>query len=436
MAAEVAPELHDIGDGVLVGQVLSGEVPYETLDPAQQREFFAYARDRNLLTAAQLIAIAPEQADVASVTDEIVQAKEAREAGTARLRERLDYDASRADYRQAYPSPSPVLGMNSPTQRVEGDVQAALDDAVRLIKGDAHSGAGAGGVTVESEREFKDWLIEFLPEGFSDFMRVPELGSVLRQLWRDKITDPSRISGAIMGTEWYQNNSAQAREWQGTITLDPASARQMIQSRAANIMLRVQSSGGRISAAEALQVAQQSYEAGWSEDTVSLFAGSKASNTINPAQVQAYTYAVKKKAGDWFVPMTDQAAASMARKMAAGKMPEGAIDDWMMKAAKSRFPHLSDIIDQGISPGEYFSPYQQAIANVMEISPDAVNLLDDPKWMKITGVSDGKTIRPMTISEALNYARELPEYRKTRDANSRGAELTEFLAEQFGKVSV
>ena len=103
--------------------------------------------------------------------------------------------------------------------------------------------------------------------------------------------------------------------------------------------------------------------------------------------------------------------------------------------AKSRFPSLAPMIDQGYTVKNLFDPYVQEIGKWLEIPTTGINLAEDMRFKPIidhTG-ADGEH-RPMSLYEMGQYVRTLPEWQTTNNAKTSARNLADFVAKKFGSV--
>jgi hypothetical protein len=88
----------------------------------------------------------------------------------------------------------------------------------------------------------------------------------------------------------------------------------------------------------------------------------------------------------------------------------------------------------GITPADVLAPVRQAIAENLELNPEAVDLLD-PDFNEVMQIEtkDG-TFRPMTAAEASTWARSQEAFKGTKTAEQAASGLAERLGQTFGKV--
>ena len=106
-------------------------------------------------------------------------------------------------------------------------------------------------------------------------------------------------------------------------------------------------------------------------------------------------------------------------------------------AAKERFPTLSGVIDQGMTPQQYFAPYSQRISKLLERPVDFMSERDSGIFDQIAaGMPDDKFgQRTMTFSEMNKYVRGLDEWQYTKNANDEARKTADNIGRMFGFVA-
>lgn len=162
---------------------------------------------------------------------------------------------------------------------------------------------------------------------------------------------------------------------------------------------------------------------------------------FNAMQRAGYIRDIKDKAiatgSQYFVKLNNEEILNYARQIAADDMSEESLLGVIRERAKAQFSWLSDVIDSGTSLQEYFKPHREEIARLLEVSPEAINFMDDPKWQKIvqrpTDAQDN-SLRSMSLFETQQYVRGLEEWKATNNARSESAKMAGALAEVFGGI--
>ena len=105
--------------------------------------------------------------------------------------------------------------------------------------------------------------------------------------------------------------------------------------------------------------------------------------------------------------------------------------------AKERFPTLSGVIDQGITPQQYFAPYKQRVSALLERPVDFMGERDSGLFDHIAmGMPDDKFgQRTMTFTEMNQYVRGLDEWQYTKNANDEARQVADNVGRMFGFVA-
>jgi hypothetical protein len=268
------------------------------------------------------------------------------------------------------------------------------------------------------------------------FLGNPEVGPLLRRAaiegW-----DEARLYGAVQGTGWWRSTSAAQREWQRLQGEDPAEAGRLAAETAAAIANQVASLGLQFSPEQVQEMALQATANGWTDAQVI----DQMLVNVNWANVAAGDLTgtvdqVKAVAGQYLVGVSDETARQYAVAIASGEMSLQGVQSAMQAHAKTRWGWMADMIDQGVAPADYFAPVRDTIARELELTPDAVNLMDS-KWLSLVETSgeDGKP-RAATLNEARLAARKDPLYAQTSSAQELATQAARAIGEVFGRSGI
>lgn len=105
--------------------------------------------------------------------------------------------------------------------------------------------------------------------------------------------------------------------------------------------------------------------------------------------------------------------------------------------AKERFPTLSGVIDQGITPQQYFAPYSARVSKLLDRPVDFMSERDSGIFDQIaSGMPDEKFgQRTMTFTEMNEYVRGLDEWQYTKNANDEARQIANNVGRMFGFVA-
>lgn len=289
-----------------------------------------------------------------------------------------------------------------------------------------------------SDEQIKSWLR--LHYGYAaGWVDQPEVGPILLRAAREG-WDPLKLQGEISGTSWWRSTSDSARQWANLTVTDPASAEQQRTQRIAELGAQAQTMGLALAPERLKLLAEDSLRFAWSSQQLRSALVAESSYSPQQAaqgQLGANTATVKALAASYFVPMSEQSAFQYGQALTAGTLTTDGLAVQLASLAKGRFPTLAKVIDSGVTPSAYFSPYRETIAQLLEVSPDSVDLLNDPRWSAVIDtVPQGGTMadrRPMTLSETQAYARGLPEWDKTQNARTAAGNMAQFISSKFGR---
>lgn len=266
----------------------------------------------------------------------------------------------------------------------------------------------------------------------------PEIGSILIEAamhgW-----DPARLQGRLAQTKWWKNTSESARQWDALVISDNATAARRIKETNLSFALEANRLGVPIDKNRLYAMSVQALRHGWNEDEQRLALAAELRWRPDKAPTGAVAQMmgdVRTVAADHMVSVTDRQAFEWSKRIAGGVSTMDAVTQQMRLLAAARFPHLADEIGQGVTPAQFFTPYRNTIAQVLEVTPDEVDLMSN-EWAPVVSYADPRTgeTRPMTFAEAERYARSRPGWSHTANAWETGSQAADALMQIFGKVA-
>lgn len=322
---------------------------------------------------------------------------------------------------------SPAKGSPGATGQPVLQPAPAFAAASGVISPSAGLGAGASVADLEAYvRKTYGYMAGFLD--------IPEVRNVLlnaaRLGWGSE-----ELYGALSATTWWKTTSASARQWQQLLSEDPASAQAQAAANAASISDLAKTHGLNLSGAQIGQLAVSAAQYGWSNDqTLDAILKNVTWGQLEGGSITADADKVKAIAGRFMVNLGDQTAQDWALRIAKGELTEEGVTSILQQQAKSRWSYMSDLIDQGVAPADYFAPVRDTIANTLEIGSDQVDMLS-PQYLKMLEVRDPKSgeLRAATLNEAMLSARRDPRWAGTRNAQDLTASAISGLQAAFGR---
>jgi hypothetical protein len=152
-----------------------------------------------------------------------------------------------------------------------------------------------------------------------------------------------------------------------------------------------------------------------------------------------YKSGVENMAGQYMIGLSDASIDEWVTGMFESEDPDlqlALYREEMQQLAKERFPTIGGLIDQGMTPKQYFAPYKDKAELLLERPVDFMG--GDANWFdKIAnGTPDNETgSRVMTYTEANKYVRGLPEWQTTKNANDEAREIADNIGRMFGFVA-
>lgn len=239
------------------------------------------------------------------------------------------------------------------------------------------------------------------------------------QVYADAINNnwsADRITAALQNTQWWKTTPNPERQWLALQSTDPATAQQKIDLvvRQVNdiesqLGVKLDPNGGFYSPSFAFLV--KAAQEGWDENRIRYELIAATKGQAPGGEVAKNAADVKSLAGQYGVPLSDQATMDWADKITQGAMTPDAVKGYLIEQAKSLFPALSSALDQGVTVQQYAAPYIQLAQQELNINPSDVNFTDK-KWMTPLNQIDPKTGQrvSMSLDDWLKTLRSDPKY--------------------------
>ena len=103
------------------------------------------------------------------------------------------------------------------------------------------------------------------------------------------------------------------------------------------------------------------------------------------------------------------------------------------RAAKGQFSQLADQIDAGLSLDDIFRNYRGYAADVLEVDPNSIDFMRDPKWSEAFGT---KETGQLSLSDWVTKLKSDTRFgwQYTKQANQQATDVALSIARAFGKV--
>lgn len=288
---------------------------------------------------------------------------------------------------------------------------------------------------------------DFIKKNFPSYswvLDVPELKAVFENaVAGGSLTmSENNLTSQLENTGWWRDHGSAYRNYLSLQYRDPATLSEQIREKDAQIHQIANRMGLADNQLNIDEFSRKALMLGWGDSQITEQLATLAKyqpgsdqgqhiGTIDTAISQ-----LKQMAADYMTPIDDATAFAWARDVAAGHHAVQDYETQFQSWAKGRFPTLSGIIDSGVTPESYFAPIRQQVGKLLEIESSDVDL-NSPKFQKIISYADPKTNmpRPMTMAEVQTYVRSTDDWWKTKQAHQATSDMTEGLAQLFGKTA-
>lgn len=282
-------------------------------------------------------------------------------------------------------------------------------------------------------QEDMDYLYEFLP-GYEIYLEHPEIGPIIEEAAENEWSEQKLIA-KLQQTQWWKDHTASQRQWYELQIADPAEAERLLDDARDTLRREAAALGVRLNTGVLENLALDAVRFDWDED----YRNAAIMAAIDKGEAQTTGYGIygegksgiRAIAGAYIIPISDGKVDQFATRIAQGMMTLEDVELWAKTVAKARYSWMSDAIDSGITPEDYFEPIKATVANTLEINPNSIDLLDE-KWAQLAEYRDENgEIRSMTAYEAAQWARDQDEYKYTDRAERKAGEYASALLQTF-----
>jgi hypothetical protein len=218
------------------------------------------------------------------------------------------------------------------------------------------------------------------------------------------------FTAELVKTHIWQATDANQRQWMELKATDNATAQGQVDSRAKAIIAQAAPMGIAIDPGRAKAMAEDSLKNGWDLNSAELRSAIAAEFHYQPGAQsgtlgQAET-TLKQLAQQYLVPLSDDTLADWERKLADGTAASPEVfHQYMVDAAKRRFPTLSKQLDSGATVEQLAEPYKQSAAKLLGVNPDSIDL-NDAKW-RVPLVSYDPKLQDFTMMSDYQWEKTL-----------------------------
>jgi hypothetical protein len=288
--------------------------------------------------------------------------------------------------------------------------------------------------------DWRDAAREMYPEYYAIVRNIPEIAELLELAVAGEYT-PQQFQAELEQTNWWQQTTASAREWDINGERDPASQQTLIDNQITNIRsIALNQFGVRLSNENLQALAVDSLRLGWSSAFLQNAIGDVATqSTAGISQLRAgyIGQQLRETANDYGIAVSDATFNQWVNKVAVGQETVATWQDYAKVQAKNLFPSIADRIDAGETFQQIVDPYRQTAAKVLELGTGEDIDFTAPEWAKAVTFMDSEgNQRPMSYTEWNDYLRQTRSfgYEYTTEARSRAYSVAQDLANIFGRA--
>jgi hypothetical protein len=250
----------------------------------------------------------------------------------------------------------------------------------------------------------------------------------------------TQILEALRSVPWFQSTGPFSRQFQMDYFAEgPAGKDELIADQRDAILKEAKMIGFNWIEDDPELLNNLAYEAsmyGWSDaDRRRALVGLNTyeASDFKRGKILANRQTVLDTAAKYYIPIGESAANDLAFDIYEGDETTESLEAMYREQAKGMFPTLSGLIDQGITPKTYFSPYKEKISQLLEVSTDGVDLMNDPRFQAIMFPEAGKG--PLSLYETQRYVRQLPEWQYTKNADESARRMVNNIGKIMGVVA-
>ena len=285
-------------------------------------------------------------------------------------------------------------------------------------------------------------VVQKYGQAMAPYLYNPEIGPILlkaaREGWAEDVT---RL--ALQNTQYWKNTVETMRNWEVLQFTDPAAANRQLDESLAVVRDTLSNFGiDWLSESDQRRLANDRIAMNWSENNDAMFKDI-VGNLLNQSpkrneelvgSVGNLMAQLKANAAQQLLTLDNASAYNYATRISQGDSTLEAYNVAFRQQAKVKAPWAAQMIDDGVMLADLFDQHRQRIGQQLEVDPESIDLVNDPRWRSVVNYTDPKTnqIRAMTETEAEILARQQPEWSNTATANDQASQLTDTLSTTWG----
>jgi hypothetical protein len=287
----------------------------------------------------------------------------------------------------------------------------------------------------------------------------PSLKTVLDQILQGGITSEAIMTQMIQGTLWYKNQTDKQRQYEFAKDTNPGQFAADLQLNASNIVKQFMGNGIKITAAEAIEYAQQlmksvvldksgkvvRYDQEFLNKIMANAIDFSKKSTIGGKVVYNMTGKLEtvanelyKRAWDYGFPSSMSNTRfegwfeTTMKGLIAGTLNAEDIDNDFQKQAMSMFPGLTNQLTQGQTLRAAADPWINALANTWEVDPNTIDLNDKYLQQALNYTDEKGNVKTMNLYDTKKLGRRSPDSDFTSWAKEEKTGIANTILRDFG----
>jgi hypothetical protein len=285
------------------------------------------------------------------------------------------------------------------------------------------------------------------------------LKTVLDQILQQGITSEAIMTQMIQGTLWYKNQTDKQRQYEFAKETNPGQFAADLQLNASNIVKQFMGNGIKITAAEAIEYAQQlmksvvldksgkvvRYDQEFLNKIMANAIDFSKKSTIGGKVVYNMTGKLEtvanelyKRAWDYGFPSSMSNTRfegwfeNTMKGLIAGTLNPEDIDNDFQKQAMSMFPGLTNQLTQGLTLRAAADPWINALANTWEVDPNTIDLNDKYLQQALNYTDEKGNVKTMNLYDTKKLGRRSPDSDFTSWAKEEKTGIANTILRDFG----
>lgn len=264
----------------------------------------------------------------------------------------------------------------------------------------------------------------------------PELKKLFKQTVEGGWTE-GKFNAELKNTSWWKKTSESARQAEVMAKTDPATYQAMIEANSIKLQQLAAEVGASIPQDKFKKLVEQVVRTGMQEDEIRYMLGGYIQFTKNGTlrgEAGMHEYNIKQYAHEMGVNLSDEAVKNQAARIIAKVATFQDFQEEVKLQAISAFPGYEEQIMGGMSMKDIASPYQQVMAQELEL-PEASLGINDPMIRRaLNGLSAEGKPSGQTLYDFQNALRSDPRWKQTQNAQDQVMGVASQVLKDMGLV--